>query len=39
MAPRKEIKNQDSFIEESNPNEKILSDTTARLVDVTKSWK
>jgi hypothetical protein len=39
MAPRKEGKKQDSFVEESNPNSDILSDTTARLTDVIKSWK
>jgi hypothetical protein len=39
MAPRKAGKKQDSLTEESNPNADILSDTTARLTDVIKSWK
>jgi hypothetical protein len=39
MALRKAGKKQDPFAEEPNPNSDILSDTTARLTDVIKSWK
>jgi hypothetical protein len=39
MAPRKAGKKQDSFVEELNPNSDILSNTTAQLTNVIKSWK
>jgi hypothetical protein len=39
MAPNKEEKKQDSFVEEMNPNLDILSYTTTQLMDVIKPWK
>jgi len=38
MAPQKMMKNIDVAGEDSNPNEKIMFDTTPQTVDTVKTW-